>query len=211
MSSPICGSWPDLYYFLTVTVLFLWGAFSDERISLFLYMLLALASVMFLKLESLGTRDHLLLSQIREFPFRLHLRLAGPRWRYLNLLPHEWWTELKKSKLCYDRRSVGVKHPSKAYDQIFITVRQLQVCWCGALSLTRVRVCRLLLLLILARAVILGSEPLKTHNHILLSHVRNFPNLESQVPVFTSSRNRVAQLYPRHCVPFRRLLRFTGL
>jgi hypothetical protein len=32
---------------------------------------------------------------------------------------------------------LGIKHPSGAYDQIFITVRQLRVCWCGALSLTR--------------------------------------------------------------------------
>jgi hypothetical protein len=31
---PICGSWPDIYYFLTVTVLFLWGALSDERTDL---------------------------------------------------------------------------------------------------------------------------------------------------------------------------------
>jgi hypothetical protein len=29
---------------------------------------------------------------------------------------------------------LGVKHPSGAYDQIFISVIQLQVCWCGALS-----------------------------------------------------------------------------
>jgi hypothetical protein len=53
---------------------------------------------------------------------------------------------------------LGIEHPSGAYDQIFITVRQLRVCWCGALSLTRGRVCRLQLLLALARAVILGSE-----------------------------------------------------
>jgi hypothetical protein len=54
---------------------------------------------------------------------------------------------------------LGIKHPSWAYDQIFITVRQLRVCWCGALSLTRWRrVCRLQLLLSLASAVILGSE-----------------------------------------------------
>jgi hypothetical protein len=33
--------------------------------------------------------------------------------------------------------SLGIKHPSGAYDQIFITIRQLRVCWCGALSLTR--------------------------------------------------------------------------
>jgi hypothetical protein len=32
---------------------------------------------------------------------------------------------------------LGIKHVSGAYDQIFISVRQLQVCWCGALSLTR--------------------------------------------------------------------------
>jgi hypothetical protein len=30
-----------------------------------------------------------------------------------------------------------IKYPSGTYDQIFITVRQLRVCWCGALSLWR--------------------------------------------------------------------------
>jgi hypothetical protein len=49
---------------------------------------------------------------------------------------------------------LGVKHPSGAYDQIFITVRQLRVWWCGAMSLTRGRVCRLQLLLALASAVL---------------------------------------------------------
>jgi hypothetical protein len=38
---------------------------------------------------------------------------------------------------------LGTKHPSGAYDQIFITDKQLRVCWCGALSLTRERVCLL--------------------------------------------------------------------
>jgi hypothetical protein len=42
--------------------------------------------------------------------------------------------------------SLGIKLPSGAYDQIFITVRELQVCWCGALCLMRGRVCRLQLL-----------------------------------------------------------------
>jgi hypothetical protein len=55
---------------------------------------------------------------------------------------------LSKSKLCYDRRfsrpvCLGIKHPSGAYDQIFVTLRHLQACWSGALSLTRGRVCRL--------------------------------------------------------------------
>jgi hypothetical protein len=56
----------------------------------------------------------------------------------------------------------------------FITVRQLLVCWDGELSLTRGRVCRLQLLLVLASAVILGSESLGTRDHILLSHIRDF-------------------------------------
>jgi hypothetical protein len=47
-----------------------------------LYMLLALASVVFLGTESLGTCYHILLSQIWDFPFRRLLRLAGSRWRH---------------------------------------------------------------------------------------------------------------------------------
>jgi hypothetical protein len=74
--------------------------------------------------------------------------------------------------------SLGVKHPSRAYDKIFIIVRQLRVCWCGALSLTREWVCRLQLLLVLASAVILGSESLGIRHHILLSQIRDSPNLE---------------------------------
>jgi hypothetical protein len=44
----------------------------------------------------------------------------------------------------------------------------------------------------LASAVILRSESRGTHDHILLSHIPDYPNLESQVPVFTCC---VAQLY----------------
>jgi hypothetical protein len=34
VSSLICDSWPDIYYSLTVTAFFLWGALSDERTGL---------------------------------------------------------------------------------------------------------------------------------------------------------------------------------
>jgi hypothetical protein len=92
------------------------------------------------------------------------------------------------SKLCYNPKVtrpvfLGVKPPSAAQDHIFVTVRQLRVCWCGAPSLTRGRVCRLQLLLAFARTVILGSE----------SQIRHSPKL----PIFISPRNRVAQLYPQ--------------
>jgi hypothetical protein len=70
---------------------------------------------------------------------------------------------------------LGIKHPSGIYDQIFITVRQLRVCWCGTLFLTRGEVCRLQLLVAFASAVILGSESLGTHDHILLSQNWDYP------------------------------------
>jgi hypothetical protein len=63
-------------------------------------------------------------------------------------------------------------------------------------SLTRGWVCRLQLLLALASAVILGSKSRGTGDHILLSQIRDSHNLEGQVPVFISPRNRVARLYP---------------
>jgi hypothetical protein len=65
-----------------------------------LYMLLAFASAVFLESESLGTRDHILLSQILVFPFRRLLRLAGSRWRYSTPPPHG----LVKVKSKYRRR-----------------------------------------------------------------------------------------------------------
>jgi hypothetical protein len=34
-----------------------------------------------------------------------------------------------------------------------------------------------------------------THDHILLSHIGDSPNLEGHVPVFISPRNRVVRLY----------------
>jgi hypothetical protein len=53
------------------------------------------------------------------------------------------------------------------------------------------------LLLAFASALILESESKGTHDHMLLSQIRNSPNLEDQVPVFISRRDRVAQLYPQ--------------
>jgi hypothetical protein len=109
---------------------------------------------------------------------------------------------LCKSKLCYDRRLVGQSVLVSSTHlglktQIFITVRQLRVSSFGDPSLTRRRFCRLQLLLVFSRAVILGSESRGTHDLILLSQIRDSPNLEGQVLVFISFRNRMAQLYPQ--------------
>jgi hypothetical protein len=62
---------------------------------------------------------------------------------------------------------LGIKHPSGPYDQIFITDRQLRVCWCGALSLTRERVCRY--------CWPWPTQSCGTRDNILLSQIRDFP------------------------------------
>jgi hypothetical protein len=59
-----------LYYSLTVTVLFLWGALPDERMGLSFVYAAGPRQVVFLGSESRGTRGHILLSQIWDFPFR---------------------------------------------------------------------------------------------------------------------------------------------
>jgi hypothetical protein len=51
------------------------------------------------------------------------------------------------------------------------------------------------LLLGLASAINLWSEFSGTHDHILLSQIKDSRNLEGQVPVFIQPRNTVAQLY----------------
>jgi hypothetical protein len=70
-------------------------------------------------------------------------------------------------------------------------------CLCVTSSLSRGWVCRLHLLLVLARAVILRSESCGTHDRTLLSQIRDSPHMKDQVPVFTSPRNRVALLHPQ--------------
>jgi hypothetical protein len=95
-------------------------------------------------------------------------------------MKNEWMPSEVKVKVILRptvSRSVclGIKHPSGAYDQIFISVRQLHVCWSGALSLTRGQFCRLQLLLVLASAVSLGYESRGTRDHIFLSQIRDFP------------------------------------
>jgi hypothetical protein len=53
-----------------------------------LLLLLALVSAVIFGSEFLGTRDHILFLQIRDFPFRHLLRPVGLRWRYSTPPPH---------------------------------------------------------------------------------------------------------------------------
>jgi hypothetical protein len=68
--APIWGLRPDFYFRteygirLTVTFLIPWGALSDEKTGLSFTIAAGLASGVILGSEPLGTRNHILLSQI---------------------------------------------------------------------------------------------------------------------------------------------------
>jgi hypothetical protein len=97
--------------------------------------------------------------------FALHslLRLAGLWWRNSNPPPHRWSQSTQVKVKVTLRPTVsrpvrlGVRRPSGNRDKFFflleILFRQLRVCYFVALSLMIGRVCNLLLLLVLARAV----------------------------------------------------------
>jgi hypothetical protein len=116
------------------------------------------------------------------FSFFRFLRLAGQRWRYSNQPPHGacGFVEAEGNLRPTVSRPVcpGVRRPSGSRDQLFflleISFRQLRLCYFVVPSLTRGRVCNLLVQLLLdfARAVTLGSKSRRTHDHILLSHLR---------------------------------------
>jgi hypothetical protein len=61
-----------------------------------LQLLLVVASAVIFGYESRWTRDHILLSQIWDFPFCRLLRLAGPLWRHSTPSPH--WIEPRQNQ-----------------------------------------------------------------------------------------------------------------
>jgi hypothetical protein len=69
-------------------------------------------------------------------------------------------------------------------------------------SLTRGWVCRLQLLLAFVSALILMSESRRTHEHILLSQIRDSPNLDPRSPYLYPQGTGWPNYSPCHWVPF---------
>jgi hypothetical protein len=97
--APILGLRPDFYYCQTAAGLLMLVAVSDERTGLSFTIAAGLASAAILGPDPRGTRDHILLPEIRDFPFRCLLRLSGLRWRYSTPPPHGMTPELTQDRI----------------------------------------------------------------------------------------------------------------
>jgi hypothetical protein len=98
-------------------------------------------------------------------------------------------------------RSVNlVSSPIWSQRQNFITVRQLRVCWCGALSLTRGWVCHLQLLLALAILFILTSESRGLMITFYCLRLETPPTWRATSPYLYPSGTGWAGYTPRHWV-----------
>jgi hypothetical protein len=85
------------------------------------------------------------------------------------LYPQAPGLQQSQSHIATDGQSISkswCRAPSGAIDQIFIILWQLRSCFCWSTSLTRGRVCLSYMLLALASVVFLGSETLRTREHI---------------------------------------------
>jgi hypothetical protein len=117
-----------------------------------LLLLLALASAVILGSESRGTRDHISLSHIRDFPFHRLLRLPGLRLRYSTPPPHGTClisqsrsqsyvtTNGQSTSLSRNKAPIWGLRPYLYYCR---TVARLLMWGALSRSLTRGRVCRL--------------------------------------------------------------------
>jgi hypothetical protein len=108
--APVWGLRPELYYCQTVAGLLMWGALSDERTGLSFTTAPGPHQGSHFRVRVRGTRDHILLSQIRDFPFCRLLGLAGLRWRYSTPPPQgsngdEWTSVVKEVQVIRGQQS----------------------------------------------------------------------------------------------------------
>jgi hypothetical protein len=106
-SISLWGSWPDICYCLTVMVLFLWGALSDERTGLSLVYAAGPCQHSLSQVQVPWYSQPFLLSQIWDFLFCCLLWLAESRWRYSTPPPRVFQLSSRHSHLVTDSQSVS--------------------------------------------------------------------------------------------------------
>jgi hypothetical protein len=115
VSWPVClginhpfGAYDQIFVSQTVAGLLMWAPSLTRGRVCRLQLLLAIINVVIFGSEARGTRDNILLSQIRDFSFRDLLRLAGLRWRYSTppphrILPNDWtllnWSHFQANRI----------------------------------------------------------------------------------------------------------------
>jgi hypothetical protein len=138
VSSPVWGSWPDIYYCLTVTVLFLRGVLSDETTSLsFVYATGPRQRSLSRVWVPWDSRPYFTVSILR-LPFSSPPTTRRVTMEVFDPPPHRSGQVRSLSHIATDGQSVCLswcRAPCGAHDQILITVWQLLSCpWEGALS-----------------------------------------------------------------------------
>jgi hypothetical protein len=108
------GTYDQIYYCQIVAGLLMWDALSDERTGLSFSIVAGPRQRSHSQVQV--PWDSRPLSQIRDFSFRRLLRLAGLRWRYSILPPHEWITTL----LYVTSRRPEYRSPSQTVPLLFI-------------------------------------------------------------------------------------------
>jgi hypothetical protein len=102
---------------------------------------------------------------------------------------------------------LGVRHPSGTRDQFFflleILFKQLRVCYFVILSLTRRRVCNLLLLLVLASAVPARvCVPRDSRPYFIVPILETSPTWKARFPYLYLLGTGWPRYTPGHWVPF---------
>jgi hypothetical protein len=146
-----------------------------------------------------GTNDQILLLSGRcsfvDVVDLFHLQVMGRR-HQLSWVPITGQlNSLLKWDLCYDRQSVGqFVLMSGTHDQIFMTITQLQFCWCRDPCLMRVGFCHLQSLLELRRA---AQAPLDLWPYFTLQNLRH-PSKGARSPCFNSAETGWPTYTPGH-------------
>jgi hypothetical protein len=148
--APIWGPWAGFYSCQTFSSLLIRGLLSDERTILWLTVAAAARIAVFLRCESRGIHDHILLSKSWEsHNLEGHVSIFIPPHERSSLVipPRLRWTHVQ-SHVATDGQSVSM---SKCWGRsgtcnqihVLLPVRRLLSCHCGAPYLRRGRVCRL--------------------------------------------------------------------